>query len=329
MHQSAFTSAYNQTRPLVALMTDFGLGDGDVGVMKGVIAGIAPDAHIIDYTHEIAPQNVRSAAWVLSAGYSYFPRGSIFVCVIDPGVGSVRGAIAVHAGDWFFVGPDNGLFSYVYDEQPVHAAVRLENPAYQLPQVSSTFHGRDIFAPAGAYLARGVALSEFGSLVDSSTLQRVHVAPPARKRNSIDANILHVDRFGNLITNIPLSLVPDLFDQPNVSAEFSGKRVTVTQRRRFFAEGADDGVPFIYGDSSGYVAIAVRNGSAARTLGLGAGASMTLMIAGHYRSASNHCHRLPVLRRATRIETRDTQPLTEAVLYGMLGLPGNVLSVAH
>ena len=279
MNQPLFSDTHAQTRPVVALMTDFGLGDGDVGVMKGVIAGIAPDANIIDLTHEIAPQNVPSAAWILSSAYRYFPAGSVFVCVIDPGVGSSRGAIAVYAGDWFFVGPDNGLFSYVYAEQPVHTAVRLENPAYQLPHVSSTFHGRDIFAPAGAYLARGVALHEFGSPVDISTLQRIDITPPVRKRNYIDANILHVDRFGNLITNIPLSLVSNLFDLHNVSAEFPGKRATITQRRRFFAEGAEDGVPFIYGDSSGYVGIAVRNSSASRTLGISAGAPVTLIIA--------------------------------------------------
>lgn len=271
--------AISQTRPVVALMTDFGLGDGDVGVMKGVIAGIAPEANIIDMTHEIAPQHVASAAWILSIGYKYFPKGTVFVCVIDPGVGSSRGALAVHAGDWFFVGPDNGLFSYVYAEQPVHGAVRLENPAYQLPQVSSTFHGRDIFAPAGAYLARGVALDELGPEVDASTLQWIDITPPERKKNYIDAGILHIDHFGNILTTIPLSLVPDLFDLASVSVEFPGKRTAVTQRRRFFAEDADDGVPFIYGDSSGYVGIAVRNGSAARTLGLSAGATMTFVIA--------------------------------------------------
>ncbi len=262
---------------MVALMTDFGLGDGDVGVMKGVIAGIAPQAQIIDITHEIAPQNVASAAWILSTAYRYFPVGTVFVCVIDPGVGSSRGAIAVAAGDWFFVGPDNGLFTYIYAEQPVHGAVLLQNPAYQLPQVSSTFHGRDIFAPAGAYLARGVALPEFGAPVAPAALQRLPIEPPVRRRNSIEADILHIDHFGNIITSIPLSLVPDLFDLGEVRAEFAGNHPVVTQRRRFFAGGAVDGVPFLYGDSSGYVGIAVRNGSAARTLGVSASTPVTLI----------------------------------------------------
>src|SRR5258706_15792234 len=133
-----------QTRPVITLMTDFGLGDGDVGIMKGVIAGITPLAHIIDITHDIAPQNVPSAAWILATAYHYFPAGTVFVCVIDPGVGSSRGAIVVHAGDWFFVGPDNGLFSYILQEQPIHAVHLLSNPAYHLTYVSSTFHARDI-----------------------------------------------------------------------------------------------------------------------------------------------------------------------------------------
>lgn len=267
-----------QKRPVVALMTDFGLGDGDVGVMKGVIAGIAPQAQIIDLTHEIAPQNVPSAAWILSTAYRYFPADTVFVCVIDPGVGSSRGAIAVAAGNWFFVGPDNGLFSYVYAEQPIHAAVLLQNPAYQLPQVSSTFHGRDIFAPAGAYIARGVALAEFGAPVEPAALQRLNIEPPTRQRTSIEASILHVDHFGNMITSIPLSLVPDLFEREEVRAQFPGNHAMVTRRRQFFAGGAADGVPFIYGDSSGYVGIAVRNGSAARTLSVSVGTPVTLVI---------------------------------------------------
>jgi S-adenosylmethionine hydrolase len=277
MQEQAVSQVQPQERPAVALMTDFGLGDGDVGVMKGVIAGIAPQAQIIDITHEIAPQNVASPAWILSTAYRYFPVGTVFVCVIDPGVGSSRGAIAVAAGDWFFVGPDNGLFTYIYAEQPVHGAVLLQNPAYQLPQVSSTFHGRDIFAPAGAYLARGVALPEFGSPLAPAALQRLPIEPPVRRRNSIEADILHIDHFGNIITSIPLSLVPDLFDLGEVRAEFAGNHPVVTQRRRFFAGGAVDGVPFLYGDSSGYVGIAVRNGSAARTLGVSASTPVTLI----------------------------------------------------
>jgi len=271
-------SSYTNSRRVVAIMTDFGLGESDVGVMKAVIVGLAPDVHIIDITHDVPPQNVPSGAWILSYGYSYYPKDTVFVCVVDPGVGSTRNAIAVHAGDWYFVGPDNGLFSYIYAEQAVHAAVVLTNPAYHLPQVSSTFHGRDIFAPVGAHLARGVSLHELGTPADPATLQRIDVGPPQRQGSHIDAHILHIDTFGNLISSIPLSIVPDLFTSPHVQLVFHPTGAVVDKRRRFFAEGSGDSQPFIFGDSSGYVGVAVQNGSAARVLGVGSGTPVTFVI---------------------------------------------------
>jgi S-adenosyl-L-methionine hydrolase (adenosine-forming) len=268
-------TASSRTRPVVALLTDFGLRDGYVGVMKGVIVAITSDVQIIDITHDIAPQNIASGAWTLATSYRYFPRQTVFICVVDPGVGSSRQAIAVHAGDWFFVGPDNGLFSYVQAEQSVHAAVVLSNPLYHLTQISGTFHGRDIFAPAGAYLARGVVMSDLGIQIDPATLQRIDIIPPVRQGTRIDAYIVHVDHFGNLISNIPLSLVPELFSRSPVEQQiqiiFPTLGTVVERRSRFFADALDDGQPFIYGDSSGYVGIAVRNGSAARTIGAGSG----------------------------------------------------------
>ena len=271
-------SSYTNSRRVVAIMTDFGLGESDVGVMKAVIVGLAPDVHIIDITHDVPPQNVPSGAWILSYGYRYYPKDTVFVCVVDPGVGSTRNAIAVHAGDWYFVGPDNGLFSYIYAEQAVHAAVVLTNPAYHLPQVSSTFHGRDIFAPVGAHLARGVSLHELGTPVDPATLQRIDVGPPQRQGSHIDAHILHIDTFGNLISSIPLSIVPDLFTSSHVQLVFHPTGAVVDKRRRFFAEGSGDSQPFIFGDSSGYVGVAVQNGSAARVLGVGSGTPVTFVI---------------------------------------------------
>jgi S-adenosyl-L-methionine hydrolase (adenosine-forming) len=277
MEQSA-----SPKRPIVAFMTDFGLGDGDVGVLKGVVLGIVPDAHTIDITHDVAPQHIASGAWILAASYRYFPPGTVYVCVVDPGVGSTRRPIAVHAGDWFFVGPDNGLFSYILAEQPVHQTVVLANPAYHLPQLSSTFHGRDIFAPTAAHIARGVPLTELGPAIDPATLQRLDVGLPKREGANISAHILHVDHFGNLITSIPLSMVPHLFTSSLVEMRFPEQGITITERRRFFSENSG-GVeheqrPFIYGDSSGYVGVAIRNGSAARTLGVGYGAAVTLAI---------------------------------------------------
>jgi S-adenosylmethionine hydrolase len=269
-------------RPIIAFMTDFGLGDGDVGVLKGVVLGIVPDAHTLDITHDVAPQHVASGAWILATSYRYFPPGTVYACVVDPGVGSTRRPIAIHAGDWFFVGPDNGLFSYILAEQAVHQAVVLSNPAYRLSQISSTFHGRDIFAPAAAYIARGVPLTELGPTIDLATLQRLDIGLPKREGTDILASILHVDHFGNLITSVPLSMVPQLFSSRQVEMRFPEQKVIITERRRFFSEnsgGAEDAErPFIYGDSSGYVGVAIRNGSAARTLGVGYGAAITLVI---------------------------------------------------
>ena len=266
-----------QGRPVVALMTDFGAGDGDVGVMKGVIASIVPEVQVIDITHDVAPQNVASGAWILGASYRYFPAGTVFVCVVDPGVGSERNAIALAAGGWYFVGPDNGLFSQVLVEQPARGVVRLVNPAYHLAQVSSTFHGRDIFAPVGAHLARGVSLEEVGQAFDPATLQRLSSGTQQRQEGGLSSRVIHVDHFGNLISGISLSAVPDWASAPGARVIFPDRQIVIEQRRRYFADGAEDGSPFFYGDSSGYLAVAVRNGSAARTLGVGYGDAMTFV----------------------------------------------------
>ncbi|GAC1394014.1 MAG: SAM-dependent chlorinase/fluorinase [Ktedonobacteraceae bacterium] len=268
------------TRPVIAFMTDFGLDDGDAGVLKGVVLSIATDAQLIDITHTVAPQNVASGAWILGASYRYFPDGTVFVCVVDPGVGSSRRPIAVHAGGWYFVGPDNGLFSYVFAEQPVHQAVTLSHPAYHLSQVSTTFHGRDIFAPVAAHIARGVMLSELGPSSDLATLQRLDLHLATRQGRHIhDARVLHVDHFGNLVTNIPLQLVPDLFTSSHVEMTFPQQGVVISERRRFFSEHTQSGEdPFIYGDSSGYVGVAIRNGNAAHTLLVDYGAAMAFVI---------------------------------------------------
>lgn len=268
-------------RPVVAWLTDFGLADGYVGVMKGVALGIAPDIQLLDITHEIGPQDIFAGAWILATSYRYFPQGTIFVCVVDPGVGSMRRPVAIHAGHWFFVGPDNGLFSYVLTEQPVHTAVLLSNPAYHLPQVSSTFHGRDVFSPVAAHIARGVALPEMGSVLAPSSLVQLDLHQPEKQGERILARIVHIDHFGNLITSIPLTMAPDLFSSRATELTFPARNVSVTRRSRFFAGDASDeqsALPFIYGDSAGYVAVAVRNGNAAELLRIDRGTSCILRI---------------------------------------------------
>ncbi len=268
-------------RPVVALLTDFGSRDGYVGIMKGVMLGIAPDAHLIDITHDIAPQDIALGAWLLATSYRYFPAGTIFTCVVDPGVGSTRYPIALHAGEQFFVAPDNGVLSYVLAQQPLHAAVRLSNAAYHLSTVSATFQGRDIFAPVSAHLAQGVPFSSLGEALEPATLQRLDLKLPIRQEESIAAHIIHIDHFGNLVTSIPLNMVPDLFDLLSVRLAFPARHLVISERRRYFAaqpaQGKDD-EPFIYVDSSGYLAVAIRNANAARALGIQTDERVTLIL---------------------------------------------------
>jgi S-adenosyl-L-methionine hydrolase (adenosine-forming) len=265
--------------PLIVLLTDFGLSDGYVGVMKGVIAQIAPQTHIIDLTHEIEPQQVGSAAWVLASSYRYFPPETIFVCVIDPEVGSSRHPIAFSAGSWRFVGPDNGLFSYILAEQPLHELVALTNPAYHLERISSTFHGRDLFSPVAAYLSLGTPLSSLGEALIGEKLQRLPGLFPERLSDGIQGRIIHIDHFGNLVTSLPLSLLPDFLTAPNLSLSIPRRNLFIRQRRRFFADEAGNTLssePFLYPDSSGYLAIALRNGNARRALNIELGEELKL-----------------------------------------------------
>ncbi len=264
--------AFHPAAP-IAFLTDFGLADGYVAVMKGVVLSLAPGLPLVDVSHDIAPQDISAAAWVLTSSYRYFPRGTIFVCVVDPGVGSQRLPIAVHVGDWFFVGPNNGLFSYVLQEQPLHHAVALTNSAYHLSQVSATFQGRDIFSPVAAYIANSVPLVDLGPAIDPSALQRLDIVPPLSQDKQISAQIVHVDRFGNLITNIPARMLPDLFGYSSVQLLFSGTGNVVRSRRRYFADaisGLEDD-PFLYIDSSGYMGVALQNSNAADKLQIKAG----------------------------------------------------------
>src|SRR5262245_4042872 len=254
--------------PLVALLTDFGTRDSYVGVMKGVMLGIAPHVRLVDITHEIAPQDVVGAAWVVDPSWRYFRERSIFVFVVDPGVGSARRAVAVQVASRIFVGPDNGLFSYVFAAEPAGVAVALDNPRYQLPTPSATFHGRDIFAPATAHLAGGVALDRLGSPVPPESLVSLHTPQPEWHGDTLVAHVLHIDHYGNLITDVGRDLTATILGATGSSLRIAGH--VLTARGRTFADGPE-GEPFFLLDSSGYLAIALRNGSAAAALAAGRG----------------------------------------------------------
>lgn len=249
--------------PLIALLTDFGAADGYPGVMKGIILGIAPGISLVDLTHEIPPQDVRAAAWVLHTSWRYFPEGSVFLCVVDPGVGSARHPLALQAGGRVFVGPDNGLFSYVLAEHTDVCAVILDNPRFFHESASATFHGRDIFAPAAAWLAAGVAIEELGSALARESLVCFALPQPHWQRDTLEAHCTHIDRFGNILTDVHGAWAQAVFAAP--SAVLTIAEHIITTRARTFAEGPE-GALFLYLDSSGYLAIAQRNGSAAARL---------------------------------------------------------------
>ena len=253
---------------LVALLTDFGTRDGYVGVMKGVMLGIVPDVRLVDLTHEIGPQDVREGAWVLYTSWRSFPVGTVFLCVVDPGVGTGRRPVAVRAGGRIFVGPDNGLFSYVLAEAPVERAVVLDKPLYHLPTPSATFHGRDIFAPCAAHLARGLLLEAVGSPVAPESLVRLPLSHPDWREGALVGHVLHIDRFGNLITDLDQAHADAILSAPSARVTLAGE--TITARAQTFGEGPEDAA-FALRDSSGHLAIAVRNGSAAALLEAGIG----------------------------------------------------------
>lgn len=246
---------------VITLLTDFGLSDGYPGIMKGVILGISPDVQIVDLSHSISPQNVREGALVLRRSYRYFPAGSIHVAVVDPGVGTSRRPIAAQIGDHIFVGPDNGLFSHVTQDardesRPVNV-FHLNNPQYWLPKVSNVFHGRDVFAPAAAHIANGVALNQVGQPITDPVLFTVN--KPERIAKGWKGEISSIDHFGNLSTNIPKSSISK--DAP---VEIAG-RVIHTLAQAYGDRKPGELVALF--DSSGFLSVSVVNGSAANELG--------------------------------------------------------------
>jgi S-adenosylmethionine hydrolase len=251
----------------IALITDFGTQDYYVGAMKGVILSINPQASIIDITHDIEPQNILSAAFVLSACYRDFPQGTIFVAVVDPGVGSERRAIVVEANGSCFVGPDNGIFSFVLGEGPM--VYSLENDHYFYKPVSSTFHGRDIFAPVAAHLSLGVAPGDFGPRIGEA-VQLSGIYPEIQGPNTISGRIIHTDRFGNLVTNITVDAAGEVFEL--MIADRS-----ITELRQSYS-GGEPGKPFAVAGSAGFIEVSVNGGSAAELLKVEPGTPISLRV---------------------------------------------------
>lgn len=282
MKRKAAKAARRSRAPApIAMLTDFGYRDHYVGVMKGVIASIAPEAQIIDLTHGVPAQSLAAGAIALRQSWRFFPADTIFLAVIDPGVGTARRAIALETrAGARFVGPDNGVLWPAADEAGLAGAVELTNPRYRLKEVSATFHGRDLFAPAAAYLWRGVKLSTFGPAIAVDALIRPPAPPPASATaDRLSGEIVYVDGYGNLVSNI------DRASYEAFAARFRGYSLWVTIGKgtriyphKAYGEAAPGAALATFG-GFGTLEVAVRDGNAAERFAAKPGTPVTVRAA--------------------------------------------------
>ena len=270
--------------PVITITTDFGTEDAYVPSMKGTMLSICPQAQLVDVTHDISPQDVMEAAFVLRSTCPYFPEGAVHLVVVDPGVGTDRRAVALRAENQWFVGPDNGVFPLVLDQEPPNAMVELDDPAFwRSASPSTTFHGRDIFAPAAAHLAAGRSVEEIGSSID--TLEPLRWARPSTAPNTVQGWVVHVDHFGNCITNIQRSTLAEAADvdasESSLDAVpplecYAGN--TVLQELRPTYGAVPEGDPLMLFGSTGHLEIAANGGNAAELLDIRKGDSVKLVL---------------------------------------------------
>jgi S-adenosyl-L-methionine hydrolase (adenosine-forming) len=258
---------------VITLITDFGLHDSYVGTMKGVILRIHPQARLIDVTHQITAQDILEASLVLDSGYRFFPAGTVHVVVVDPEVGSGRRSIVVAGSEHFFVGPDNGTFTGVLDSDPDARVYEIRERQFLLPAISDTFHGRDIFAPVAAFLARGVAPEEFGPPV--ADLRRF-TAPVARVwGDQIRGEVVHIDSFGNIVSNISRADFEQAVRERKFRILVNGK--TIDRIHRTYSDQERGKALALFG-SSGLLEIAIAKGRAERRIGAGKGDTIIVQI---------------------------------------------------
>lgn len=260
-------------RPVVALLTDFGVRDHYAGTMKGVVLGICPEATLVDISHDVPPHDVLSASLELAAAYKYFPAGTVFLVVVDPGVGSSRRPLAAEAGDYRFVAPDNGVLSAVFKEVSPRRVVELTERRFARPTVSRTFEGRDRFAPAAGWLAKGTEVKALGRIL--TDYLRLAIPDPIVTDGAVRGEVLRVDRFGNLITNIDRRSVDRLGRPGDVVLEIAAGDHRVGRLVSTYAEISAGEVCSLFG-STEHLEIAANAASAAETLGLGRGATVTV-----------------------------------------------------
>lgn len=258
---------------IITLTTDFGDESGYAGVMKGVILTVNPDCQIIDITHRVSQQDVEEAAFLLNNSFSYFPEHSIHVVVVDPGVGSERKPILVETDKYWFVGPDNGVFSFMFLMEGFKKVWEITNKSYFLPEISSTFHGRDIFAPVAAHLSLGVSAEELGKELKGFVMLKD--LEPEVETGVIKARVVYTDRFGNLISNISKDLFNRLVADKSFNISVGGK--TIQKLSLSYADVRDGEVLALFG-SSQWLEISVKNGNCQKELDIKKGAEINILV---------------------------------------------------
>jgi S-adenosylmethionine hydrolase len=254
---------------LIAFLTDYGYADTYVAQVKAVLLRLCPTCEVLDLTHGVPPQNVRSGAYLLASATPYLPDGAIVIAVVDPGVGTARRAVAVQGLRHTYLAPDNGLLSLALHDDPPQKAVVLDNPRYHLPEVSATFHGRDLFAPCAAHLANGVPLEQLGTAIPPDTLQRLPHLEPEFTADTVRCRPLHTDHFGNVVFNLRYEAFRAWRGDGSAPVQVrlenaSGASLELPLVRTFGEVGW--GEPLAYWGSNGYLEVAVNGGSAARQL---------------------------------------------------------------
>ncbi len=258
-------------RPVIALLSDFGTRDHYAGTMRGVMIGICPDLTLVDITHEITPHDVVEGALQLAASYRYFPAGTIFLAIVDPGVGSTRRGIAAEAGDYRFVAPDNGVLTAVFHELAPKRVVELTERRYARPTVSRTFEGRDRFAPAAAWLAKGIQLSALGRPV--TNYHQIEIPQADVNETRLAGVVMLVDRFGNLVTNIDRRTFETFTHGQPVALQVAGHAVAGVVAT--YADIRAGEVCALFG-STEHLEFAVNGGSAAAALDVTRGAGVEI-----------------------------------------------------
>ena len=263
--------------PIIALVTDYGTKDHFVASMKGVILNVNPDAHIVDITHDITPNDIFETAFLLRCACGFFPSRTIFVVVVDPTVGSARKPILAATDNYYFIAPDNGVLSLIHEVEEVSIVVEIQAEHYRLPEISNTFHGRDIFAPAAAWLARGIDIINFGEPVEDYV--KLPLPKPKIVNDSIlKGAVLHIDRFGNCITNI----TRQDYEQARAKVPGDTFKVLILKQeinglKQYYAEAQKGELLALFG-SNNFLEISQNLGSAARTLSVSRGAEVGIQL---------------------------------------------------